>query len=117
MNVLRLSFSVEGRQLDQVVVRHWLNGLSRLSPGTQSTGDYEHLESFFDQQLRHTGASGFACSSTVEINLSLLRQVLDFFFQAIGFEANRSRDALRVRVIVSMAAHIGDQNTAGGSRG
>jgi hypothetical protein len=75
-------------------VRHWFDRLSGFSPGTEAAGDYENLESFFDQDLRHPGASGFARSSTVEINLPLLRQILDFFFETIGLKANRARDAL-----------------------
>ena len=108
--------SIEHRQFDQVVVRHWFHRLPCLSPGAQSAGDHEDLEPFFDQYLRHPGARGFACSSTVEINLPLLGKVLDLFFEQVGFEANRPGDALRLSVVVPVAADVGDQNAAGFGR-
>src|SRR5208282_5281396 len=61
---------------------------------------------------RHTGAGGFACSSTVEINLLILGQVLDFFNQVVGFNANRSGNAFGVGIVVAVAADVGDQQIA-----
>src|SRR5208282_6461950 len=61
---------------------------------------------------RHTGAGGFACSSTVEINLLILGQVLDFFNQVVGLNANRSGNAFGVGIVVAVAADVGDQHVA-----
>ena len=36
---------IEGRQLDQVVVGNSFHRVSSLAPGSQATGDDEHLES------------------------------------------------------------------------
>jgi hypothetical protein len=66
---------------------------------------------------RHTGAGGFACSSAVEINLSILGEVLDFFDEIIGFDADGSGNALRVGVIVAVAADVGDEHIVSGIGG
>ena len=100
----------ESWQLDQVVVGNSLHRVSGLAPGAQAAGDDEDFESELLQLARHPGAGGFAQSSTVEINLSLLGQVLDFFNQVVGFNADRSGNALGVGIVVAVAADIGDEH-------
>ena len=105
-----MNISAKHGKLDHVVVGHRFERMSSLAPCPQTAGDDEHLESLFMQELRHPGASCFARSSTVEINLSVLGQILDLCLEVIGLYANGSRNALRVHVIVPMAAHVGDQD-------
>ena len=102
----RHTASIEHGQFDQVVVRHRFHRLSGLAPGAQSARDYKHLESFFDQYLRHPGARGFARSSTVKINLPVFGETFDFFFDSIWLQPDRSGNALGFGVVVSMAPHI-----------
>jgi hypothetical protein len=42
-------FSFKHRQLYEVVVRHWFDGLAGLAPRAQAAGNHENLESFFDE--------------------------------------------------------------------
>jgi hypothetical protein len=107
------TLSSKHRQLDDIIAGHGFHRLPCLSPCAQSTGDHEHLESFFLQQMRHPGARGFACSSAVEINLPLLGKVLDLLLETIGLDANRSGNALGVGIVISVAAHIGNQDAVG----
>ena len=97
-------------KLDHVVVRHGFERMSCLAPCPQTTGDDKRLETLFVQEMRHPGASRFTRSSTVEINLSILGQVLDLFLEFVGFDADGSRNALGGRVVVAVAAHVGDQD-------
>ncbi len=82
---------------------HWLSGFA---PGRQSADDHKRIESFFPQHMRHTGAGGFAHSSTVKIDIFVLGQPLDFFVEIIGFNANRSLHARRARVVIAVTADI-----------
>jgi hypothetical protein len=104
--------SREHREFDQIVVRHGFERMSRLTPSLQTAGDDERLESLFLQEMRHPGAGRFARSSTVEINLLILGQVLDLFQQVVGFEPDGPRNALRVCVVVAVAPHVCDQQFA-----
>ena len=94
-------------------MRHWLEGMSGLAPGVQSANDDESLESMFLKYLRHPGTRGFALSSTVEINLPIVREILDLFLQIVGFQANRSGDSLRMSIVISVAADVGDNDVRG----
>jgi hypothetical protein len=80
--------SAEGWQFDEVVAGNWFEGMPSFAPGVQSACDYESFESVFLKQVRHPGARGFALSSTVEINLPVVREILDLFLQIIGFKPN-----------------------------
>jgi len=62
----------ERRQPYQVLARHRLERLSRLTPGSESTHDDERVESFFPQHVRHPGACAFAHSSAVQIDIPTL---------------------------------------------
>jgi hypothetical protein len=96
------------RQLYQVVFGDGLQGFAGFAPGGQAADDHERVESFFPQQMRHPGAGRFARSSTVEINVLVLRQVLHFFLKIIGLDADRVLDSRGARVVVAMAADIDD---------
>ena len=75
-------------QLHQVVLRNRFDRFPGLAPGGQSTDNYERVESFFPQQMRHPGAGRFARSSTVKINVLVLGKVLDFLLQVVRLDAN-----------------------------
>src|SRR5229473_1240725 len=60
--------------------------------------------------MRHTGAGGFALSSTVQINVLVAWQLIHLLIQVVGFNANRSVDAMRPGVVVAMATDIGDNH-------
>lgn len=104
-------------QLDYVFVRNGLDSMASFAPGAQTPADYKDLESLFLQYLRHTGASGFARSSAVEINLALFGKPLHFLFNVVRFKADGTCDPLGIGVVITMAANIGDQNAARLSRG
>jgi hypothetical protein len=69
-------------------MRNRFDCLTSLAPCAQPADDYKCLESMFLKQLRHTGAGGFALSSTVEIDFPVAREFLNLFFQVVGFEAD-----------------------------
>jgi hypothetical protein len=102
----------EGWQLDEVVVGNSFEGVSGFAPGTEASGDDEYFEPELLELLRHTGAGGFALSSTVEINLLILGEVLDFFDEIVGFDTNRTGDAFGVGIVIAVAADVGDQHVA-----
>ena len=80
--------SVEGGEFYEIVGGNAFDGMSGFAPGAQASSDHKHFESELLQLMRHTGAGGFARSSAVEINLLLLGEVLDFFDQVVGLDAN-----------------------------
>ena len=67
---------------------HRLQRETRLPPRRQSAHYNERFESGFPQQMRHPGASRFACSSAVEINIPGLAEILDLFRQVVGLKPN-----------------------------
>ena len=75
-------------------MRNRFKRMTCLPPGTQATDDYKRTESLFPQHERHTGARGLARSSAVDINVSILGKVFDFFGQVVGLDAHRPLDAL-----------------------
>src|ERR1700722_7644197 len=104
--------SIERRQLHQIILGHRLQRLAGFAPGGQAADDYERVESSFHQHMRHPGARGFACSSTVEINFLVFGKAFSLFVQVVGFNANRSLDPLGAYVVIAMAAHVRDENGA-----
>src|SRR5581483_3591067 len=98
--------SAEGRQVDEVVLGDGLERVSGFAPGLQPAYEYERIESLFSEQMRHPGARGFACSSAIDINVFVARQVLYFFLEVIGFDPDRSLDALGAGVIIAVTADV-----------
>jgi hypothetical protein len=60
--------------------------------------------------MRHTGAGGFALSSTVEIDVFVLGKSFDFVGKVIRFEANRTLDSGGAGIVVPVTAHVDQQN-------
>lgn len=96
--------------MHEVGLRDGLNGLTGLAPGGQTTNDDKRVESLIKQQMRHTGAGGFALSSTVEVDVFVLRKSFDFVGKVIGLEANRTLNSRGTGVVVTMTAHIDEQD-------
>ncbi len=82
------SDSRKRRQLYQIIPGYGLRRISSFAPGRQSADNYERVESVFPQHMRHPGAGRFALSSTVDINVFVLGQGLEFFGQIIWFQAD-----------------------------
>jgi hypothetical protein len=63
-----------------------------MSPGFAPCGDsahdYERIESFVSQYVRHPGARGLALSSTVQIDVLVLGQGLDLFLEIVWFDSD-----------------------------
>ena len=95
-------------QFHQIILGDGFERLPGLAPGGEPADDHERVEPFFPQQMRHPGAGRFACSSTVEVNVFIFRKSLDLFFEIVGFDADRTFDALRSDVVVAVAAHVDD---------
>ena len=98
----------EGRQLHQIILRNGLQMASGFAPGGEAADDHERVESFFPQYVRHPGASCFACSSTVEVKVLIFGEILNFLFQVVGLDANRSKDAFRTDIVVAMTTYVDD---------
>ena len=71
--------SIERREMDQVIIRHRLQGFSCLAPGGEAADNDECVEASFSEHMRHPGARSFALSSTVDIDVLVLGQKLDLF--------------------------------------
>lgn len=100
----------EGGKLDQIVVGHAFDRVSGFAPGAQASADDKNFEPKFLKLMRHTGAGGFACSSTVEINLSILGKVLHLFNEVVGLNADGSRDTFGVGIVISVAADVSNEH-------
>ena len=82
------------------------NRMASFTPSHQTSDDYERVESSLPQHVRHTGAGGLACSSTVEINILVLGKPLDLFGELIRLDADGTFDAGGTPVVVTVAANI-----------
>src|SRR5437763_17048838 len=60
--------------------------------------------------MRHPGARGFACSSTVKINVLFSWEIFDLFLKVVGFAADGAVDAFSSDVVITVAAHVRDQD-------
>src|SRR5580692_12595037 len=96
----------EGWQFYEVALGYRLERLAGFLPCCHAADKHERVESLFSQLQRHPGAGRFACSSTVEVNVLVLGQSLEFRRKIIGFNADGSFDALSVGVVITMAADI-----------
>ena len=100
----------ERRQFHQIVLRNRLQRFAGFAPGRQSADYHERVESFFPQQVRHTGAGGLACSSAVKINVFVLGESLDLFLKIIRLNADRAFNPRRARVVIAVTADVDDQH-------
>ena len=87
-------------------MRHGLHGLAGFAPGCQATDDYEGVESLLAKEMRHTGAGGFALSSTVQVDVLIFGKRLDFLREIIWLDADRAADASGAGIVVAVAADI-----------
>ncbi len=74
--------------MDQVVVGDRLERFPRLTPGRKATHNNECIEPFFPQQVRHTGAGSFPCSSAIDVNILVPGESFQFFGQVIRLDTN-----------------------------
>ncbi len=100
----------ERRQLHQIILRDRFNWLAGFAPGSKASDNHERVEAFFPKQVRHPGASRFARSSTVEINVFVFGKIFDLLFEVVWLDADGILDAGSAGVVVTMAANIDDQN-------
>jgi rubredoxin len=80
--------AAKGREMHQVAAGHRFDRLPSLAPCRKPAHKYERVESFLAQQMRHTGARGFALSSTVEVDVLVFRKFLGGLGQAIWLKSN-----------------------------
>ena len=78
----------EGRQMDQIIVRHRLQGFPSFAPCGNATYDHKRVEASLSQHVRHPGARGLALSSTVNVDVLASRQELDLFIQIVWFNSH-----------------------------
>src|SRR5579863_3993072 len=96
--------------MNEVGLRDRLDGFAGLAPGCQAAHDDKRVESLLAKQMRHTGAGGFALSSTVEVNVFVLGEVLDFAGKVIGLDANGALDSRGSGIVVTVAAHVDQED-------
>lgn len=104
--------ATESREVHEVGLRDGLNRFTGLTPSCEATNDDKRVESLLAQQMRHTGAGGFALSSTVEVDVFILRKIFDLVGEVVGLEANRAWDSGGAGVVVAVAAHVDQQNVS-----
>lgn len=93
--------------MHDVVRRHPLYRIPGFAPCGQPADNHERVKSPFPQQVRHTGAGRFARSSAIQIDVFVSRKYFDFLRKIIRFQPNRSLNARGARIVVAVAAHIG----------
>jgi len=100
----------KGWQLYEVTRGHRLQRLPCFLPRRYPPNDDERIEALFSQLQRHPGAGGFAGSSTVEVDVLVFGNGLEFLGKIVGFDADGSLDAFRPGIIVAVTADVEDQN-------
>ncbi len=104
------ALATEGREMHEVARRHRFDRISGFAPGREAAHDDKRVESLLPQQMRHTGAGGFARSSTVQKDVLVPGEFLEFLGEIIGLDSNRAGDAGGAGIVVTVAAHIDEQN-------
>jgi hypothetical protein len=77
----------------QIVIGDRLDGLTGFAPSREAADNHKGVESLLAKQMRHTGAGGFALSSTVQVDVLVLGKCLDFLRQVIRLDADGAPDA------------------------
>jgi len=76
----------KSRQLQQVVTGHRFQGLPGFAPRRKATLDDKSPEACFPEHQRHPGAGRFACSSAIEKDVLVVRQLGKFDRKMIGLD-------------------------------
>ena len=92
--------------MDYIIGWDCFHRVAGFAPSHQTAHDNERVESPFPQHVRHTGAGGFACSSTVKINVLVLGKPLDPLGELVRLKADGSLDTGGVPVVVAVATDI-----------
>ena len=92
--------------MDYIVGGNCFHGVAGFAPSQQTSDDYERAEASFPQQVHHTGASGFARSSTVKVNVLILGKQLDLFGKPVRLKTDGPLNAGGAAVVVTVAANI-----------
>ena len=101
--------AAESGEVHEVRLWNRFDGFAGLAPCGEAAHDDERVESLLAKQMRHTGAGGFAASSTVEVDVFIPWKGSDFVGEVIGLEANRALDSRGAGVVVTMTAYIDQQ--------
>jgi hypothetical protein len=64
--------------MHEVALGHGLNRMSGFAPGRKAAHDDKRVESVLPKQMRHTGAGRFALSSTVQVDVLVPGEILEF---------------------------------------
>jgi hypothetical protein len=59
-----------------------------LAPCGETADNHKRVETLLLQQMRHPGASRFARSSTVKVNVLVLGQILDLLVEIVRLDAD-----------------------------
>jgi hypothetical protein len=98
--------STKGRKMHEVVLRHRFDRVPGFAPGCQATDDHEGVETLFSEEVRHTGARGFALSSAVEVDVFVFRKPSNFDREIVGLNPNRPPDPVGTGVVVTVTADV-----------
>ena len=105
-----LGLSAESRKMHQVGLRYRLYRIAGFAPRGEAAVDHKGAESLLHQLIRHTGAGRFVGSSAVEIDVFIPGETFDFLGEVIRLQSNRAANAVGTGVVVTVAAHVGQQN-------
>jgi hypothetical protein len=86
------------------------NGFPDLRHAASPPADDKSAKSVLSQHKRHTGASRFARSSAVQVDVFIPGKCFDFLREVIRLQSNRPSNAVGTRIVVTVTAHIGQQN-------
>jgi hypothetical protein len=111
--LLLRTLMTETRKMHYVGLWYPLQRIPGFAPCCQASNNHKRVKSSFPQQMRHTGASSFTWSSAVQVDVSVPGKCLDFRRQIIRLQANRPSYAICAWIVVTVAAHIGQQNPFG----
>src|SRR5215469_2098644 len=105
-----LFLSAERRKMHEVAGRYSLDRIAGSTPGSQATNNHKCTKSLLPQQMRYTSARGFAWSSAVQVDVFVPRKFFGLFRQIIRLKSNRASNAVGMRIVVTVAANVDNQN-------
>src|ERR1700723_1595155 len=102
--------AAESGEVDYVGLGDFFQGVAGSAPGGEAADDNEGVETILAEEVRDTGAGGFAAAGAVEGHVFVSGEMFYFVAEIIGLDANRAGNAHGAGAVVSGAAHVGQQN-------
>src|SRR3984957_12491924 len=96
--------AAESGEVDYVCLGDFFQGVAGSAPGGEAADDDEGVETILAEEVRDSGAGGFAAAGAVEGHVFVSGEMFYFVAEIIGLDANRAG------AVVSVAAHVRQQD-------